>query len=161
MNTNPIQWETIDALINATAEDENLSFTWLDDLATHHLELVAYAVSEEIQAVYSELERVQFLYLLSVIWKALEGKLKPDPLDPETLEAMDEANWLTYEESEDEVKLLDDWIDECAEPELLELLIQGILEEEELEENSPEAIWGLFIQAKSCLDALLTLRLDQ
>lgn len=72
---------------------------------------------------------------------------------------MDEANWLRYEEAEDEVKLLDDWIDESEEPELLELLIQGILEEEELGENSPEAIWGLFIQAKSCLDALLTLRL--
>lgn len=80
MNTNPVQWETIDALINATAEDENLSFTWLDDLATHQLELVAYAISEEMQAVYSELERVQVLYLLSVIWKALEGKLKAEPL---------------------------------------------------------------------------------
>lgn len=161
MNTNPVQWETIDALINATAEDENLSFTWLDDLATHQLELVAYAISEEMQAVYSELERVQVLYLLSVIWKALEGKLKAEPLDPETLESVDEANWLRYEEAEDEVKLLDDWIDESEEPELLELLIQGILEEEELGENSPEAIWGLFIQAKSCLDALLTLRLEQ
>ncbi|MCB0657039.1 MAG: hypothetical protein KDC57_12930 [Saprospiraceae bacterium] len=158
MSPTPIQWEAIDALINATADDDQLAIQWLEDLAKHQHELFGYLVSEENQTVYTETERFQALYLMAIIWKALADQLSDLVLDPETIEAIDAGNWAQYEATVDYAKLLDDWIDESAEPELLELLIQGIVEEDELGEENPEAVWGLFLLTKTCLDALLTLQ---
>lgn len=152
-----------ESLIEAAAEavggaEEKEQEQMVESLRQAQPALLAYFFTEGFQ-VFTQSEKEYMLYLLLVLWKAIElsGEEAPEVTAEQLSEAEDE-NWAKMQESKSKQfhEKLNPFFEQCPQEDLLAFVEDALAEdeEEETEMVSREGREAIFISLKSAIDCL-------